>query len=595
MAQLTQPMFSINGNPVTQFNSFSLNQSIFDHHRFTLVCPAQAIDGKFGMFTVSQEMIGGTFGARVSGVGMQGNLLFNGIITSVETARFTGHHGDVIITGYSPTIVLDSGPHAKSWEKKTIKSIAQDVLKFFPQNLLEPKIAPLYSEPLGYTVQYRETAWEFLQRLTANYGEWLFWDGRNLVIGPPRSEAKVALVYGSTLSRFNVTLQARPTAQQYMSWDYNNSQVYTSQPKGVEQKAGLNPWGEKVYKKAQEVYGTQPKQWNFRHVSNKKQQDDMTTLRSAMESSKMVRFNGQSGHPGVALGGKIEVTGNNVFSVSTEGYGEYQITAINHYVDANGNYENDFTAIPSSISVPPVSIPLDPVVETQSAIVTDNHDPQGLGRVRVKFHWMNGAEKTPWIRVTSPHGGGGKGQFFIPEIKEEVVVGFEGDSAVKPYVIGTVYHGQAKNSFSNAGNDVKALQTRSGIKQVYNDADGSYYVSDKGGVNMTFNGAGGATIRAEKTNLHKTGEKHTINVGEDDCLLEMDNAGNITLEGKAKITIKTGSSSIIMDNAGNITIEGTNVKVIGKSDTEVGKKGANPGMKVTGTTVILKGKPVDMN
>ena len=158
MAQLTEPMFSINGTPVQQFTTFSLHQSIFDHHRFTLVCPAQAIDGQSGMFTRSQDMIGGTFGARISGVGVQGHVLFNGIITSVQTARFTGHHGDVIITGYSPTIVLDSGPHAKSWEKKTLKSIAVDVLKFFPQNLLEPRVQPLYSERIGSCEQYKETA-----------------------------------------------------------------------------------------------------------------------------------------------------------------------------------------------------------------------------------------------------------------------------------------------------------------------------------------------------------------------------------------------------------------------------------------------------
>ncbi|AHF15595.1 type VI secretion system Vgr family protein [Niabella soli] len=560
MAQLTEPMFSINGNPVTQFTSFSLNQNIFDHHRFTLVCPAQAIDGSGGIFTASQDMIGGTFGARISGVGLTSHLLFNGIVTGVETARFTGHHGDVIITGYSPTIVLDSGPHCKSWEKKTIKDISGDVLKFFPQNLLEAKVQPLYSEALGYTVQYRESAWKFLQRITGTYGEWLFWDGRSLVIGPSPNDAKISLQYGNTLSRFNVALEARPTAMQYMSWDYQNSQVYTSQPQGVEQKAGLNPWGEKVFKKAQAVYGTQPKQWNYRHTNNKKQQDDLATMRSAVESSKMVRFTGQSGHPGVALGGRIEVSGNNVFSAGAEGYGEYLVTTVNHYVDATGNYENDFTAVPASINVPPVTIPNDPVCETQSAIVTDNHDPQGLGRVRVKMHWMNGAEKTPWIRVTSPHGGGGKGHFFIPEIGEEIITGFEGDSATKPYVIGTVYHGKANNTFSNANNDIKTTQTRSGIKQTYNDADGSYYLSDKGGAesgaDMKFDGAGNIITNAHTVYTLNTGTKTNVVVGgtkeapEGQSSLSMDSSGNITIESKTSITLKVGDHKIVINDKG---------------------------------------------
>ncbi|MBZ4191000.1 type VI secretion system Vgr family protein [Niabella beijingensis] len=514
MAQLTEPMFSINGNLIKQFTSFSLNQCISDHHYFSLVVPATSIDGTGGLFTSSQDMIGSTFGARISGLGLGGNVLFNGIITSVETSRFAGHHGDVIIMGYSPTIVLDSGPHCKSWEKKTIKSISEDVLKFFPQNLLEAKVQPLYSEELGYTVQYRESAWKFLQRITGSYGEWLFWDGRNLVVGPPQTNTKVALVYGSTLSRFNVTLQARPTAMQYISWDYQNSQVYTSQPQGVEQKAGLNPWGEKVFQRARSVYGTQPKQWNYRHANNKKQQDDLATMRSAVESSKMVRFTGQSGHPGIVLGGTIEVSGNNVYSAGTEGYGEYLVTAVNHHVDAMGNYENDFTAIPASINVPPVTIPDDPVCETQSAIVTNNHDPQGLGRVQVKMHWMNGAEKTPWIRVTTPHAGGGKGHFFIPEIGEEVVVGFEGDSATKPYVIGAVYHQQADNNFSNAGNDVKAIQTRCGTKIIMNDAEGSVFVEDPSGNTWFMDGKGNIKVNAPNDMEIAVGKNFNITVGE---------------------------------------------------------------------------------
>jgi uncharacterized protein involved in type VI secretion and phage assembly len=140
-----------------------------------------------------------------------------------------------------------------------------------------------------------------------------------------------------------------------------------------------------------------------------------------------------------------------------------------------------------------------PPCEAQSAVVTDNHDPKGMGRVRVKFYWMNGSEKTPWIRVTSPHGGGGKGMFFIPEVGEEIIAGFEGDSAVKPYVIGTVYHGAASNSFGNGGNDVKALQTRSGNKVIMNDAAGSVFVEDKDGNSMMMDGAGNITFKSNKT------------------------------------------------------------------------------------------------
>jgi len=78
--------------------------------------------------------------------------------------------------------------------------------------------------------------------------------------------------------------------------------------------------------------------------------------------------------------------------------------------------------VPASVKAPPVQSFVEPCCETQSALVTDNYDSRGLGRIRVKFHWMNGNEKSPWLRVTTPHAGDGKGLFVMPEIGEEVIV-----------------------------------------------------------------------------------------------------------------------------------------------------------------------------
>ncbi len=262
-----------------------------------------------------------------------------------------------------------------------------------------------------------------------------------------------------------------------------------STPQSIESKAGLNDtWQACVFRQVINVYATAPKYWNNQFVSNKN--NWMTPLIFVRLCKAVTAYVLVAAVlTGVKIGGAINVQGRNLYSLSGEDYGEYTVVSISHYFDGHGNYNNDFTAVPATIKVPPVKAGVMPHSETQSGIVTDNHDPKGLGRVRVKFHWMNGTEKTPWIRVTSPHGGGGKGMFFIPEVGEEVIVGFEGDSPTKPYIIGTVYHGKASNAYSNGGNDVKALQTRSGNKVIMNDADGSVFVEDKDGNSMLIDGS----------------------------------------------------------------------------------------------------------
>lgn len=595
MAQLISSNVSISGSPIRQITSFQLSQSMFNHHMFRLVCPADSIDGMGGnILSASRDLIGGIIEVSVNSMGAQGSMQFKGIVMQVEADRFSGHTGNLILSGCSPTVILDNGPHCKSWEKKAIKNIAQDVLKHFPQNLLQPQISPLYPETLAYTVQYKQTAWQFLHYLCGTYGEWLYYDGEKLHIGPPKGARTTQLMFGSSLSHFSMALQVRPASSTMMAYDYLNHEVYNSQPQGVEGKAGLNDLGKHVFQASNTVYATQPKFWNNQFFSNKKQLDDVHNTRLAMQSSNNVRFSGTSDHPGVKLGGNISVQGQNLVSLSTENYGDYTVLSINHYFDGQGNYNNDFTAIPSSVKLPPQVNVQTPYMETQSAMVTDNHDPKGMGRVRVKFHWMNGAEKSPWMRVASPHGGGGKGMQFSPEVGEEVVVSFEGDSPTKGYIVGTVYHGKASNSFGNAGNDVKAIQTRSGNKVIMNDAEGSIKVEDKDGNSMLLDGAGNITLTAKKKltidateEIYFKTKKFKMEAEEEVKVESKVYDGNFTksatIFGKElmKIHSKT-ETNVESENKSNVKAQ-KEVKVRGEDVTNVESKLVN----ITGTADIV--------
>jgi type VI secretion system secreted protein VgrG len=598
MAQLTATTININGKDIAQFTSFTLQQNIFEHHNFTLVCPAESIDGKLGsVFNQSKELIGAPINVRTMAIAGAGRLDFAGVVTQVETARFSGHAGDLIITGYSPTILLDSGPHCKSWEKKALKNIATDCLSHFPQNLLNPKIAPTNGETLSYIVQYKETAWQFLNRMGATYGDWFYYNGKNVVLGMPTGN-NVDLMFGSNLSRFNMSLQVRPSNFEVMAYDYLNNEVYDTTPSGIEGKAGLDNLGKHTYSKSQTFFATQPKQWNNNYVTNKKQLDDFTNTRAAAQSSNMVKFNGASGHPGVQLGNTIEVKGNNVFNNADEAYGQFTVIGVTHHTDGQGNYNNEFLAIPASIKTPPVTAYAEPVCETQSAIVTDNYDPKGLGRVRVRFRWMKPSEKTPWIRMMMPHAGGGKGHFFIPELEEEVVVAFEDNNALKPYVQGSIYNAGQNNSYSNEGNDVKIIQTRSGTKIRMNDAEGSVFVEDPSGNTWLMDGKGNIKVNAPNNmsfivgknfDIH-VGENMTTNIGTNETMTIGSNKtlrvakDYMQFSDNKKVTIKTDST----ENIGN-----SYKQMAGDSDIQTFKGD----MKIRGTalTVIQGGKDVKVS
>ncbi|WP_165958259.1 type VI secretion system Vgr family protein [Segetibacter sp. 3557_3] len=583
MAQFTSVNIIINGSKINKYTSLSLSQGIYEHHTFRLVCPADAISSNSNSpLESSKNLVGGSFFLRIVGVDAPGTLEFSGLVTQVEAARHGGFIGDIIISGYSPTILCDNGPHCKTWETKTIRDIADDVFSHFTKSLSKPQISPLCNETFFYVVQYKETAWQFISRLSAGFGEWLFYDGKQLVLGTPKGEA-VNLVYGSSLTSFNTMMQLRPTRFQLKGYDYTNNEAYDVTPAAIASKAGLNDLGQYAFQISGQFFDTQPKQWQNQFLTDKKQLNDVAEMRAILESSNMVRFSGTAGHPGIQVGGTVKVQELQKSGFNDQSSGEYRVISVHHHCSGEGKYSNDFIAIPASVTVPPIGIYAEPNCETQSAIVTDNHDLEGLGRIRVRFHWMKTTEKTPWLRVITPYAGDGKGFYFMPEIGEEVIVGFEGNSPVKPYVVGSVSHSKAKNEYSNIGNDNKVIRTRDGIEIMMNDKEGSIHIADSKGNNTIWDGKGNINVTSS--------ESIVITCGESKIELLKDGTINITgtkvnTSAIEKASMVSGQASFTASgNSNEVSMEGATSNVAGSSETKIKSDGGN--VVVEGVQIIL--------
>jgi Rhs element Vgr protein len=595
MSQLVETTIDIDGVRIHQFSSLSLTQSIAAHHSFKLVCPAEAVDGRSGaLLNRSRNLVGTAITIKVNAVYEASCLLFGGLVTQVEAVRSCGHAGDVIISGYSPTILLDNGPHCTSWERKSLRFIMQNVLGHFPANLLPRVVSPLYNETISYVVQYKETGWQLLNRLAAAYGEWLLYDGQQLVIGRPacaHSQEALHLTYGAQLSRFAMSMQLKPARFQMTAYDYLNHEVYNGSPNNITAMAGLNELGVQVLEKSAQVYSVQPRQWNNRFVRNQKQLNDVVAREAAMHSSNVVRFTGASDVPGIRPGSAVAVKGANVFDKHTEYYGDFMVIAAHHYWDGMGNYSNEFEAVPASVKLPPVLPVPEPRCETQSALVVDNNDAQGLGRVRVKFHWMSGEERSPWLRVATPHAGDGKGVYMMPEIGEEVVVAFEGDSASRPYVIGAMYHGKAKAGFGTSGNDIKAIQTRSGNKILMNDQEGSIQVEDKDGNVVKLDGAGNIRCSSKSTLVLECGEA-SITLKKDGTIQITGNSIEVTATNKA--AVKSGGACFTANGQSNEAgVKGSRSVISGTRETRI-TSNANTTIDA-GATVKVEGALITLN
>ena len=161
-----------------------------------------------------------------------------------------------------------------------------------------------------------------------------------------------------------------------------------------------------------------------------------------------------------------------------------------------------------------------PLGETQMATVLSNADPHGAGRVQVRMNWQTDNMRTSWVRVMTPDGGGSKdvksnrGFVFIPEVGDQVLLGFRHGDPVRPYVMGSLFNGTTGNG-GGSNNSIKSLKTRSGISVILNDDNRSLEIKDAGGSSIHLDGNGNILLNAPKNIQLHAGNDMSLMVGHD--------------------------------------------------------------------------------
>ncbi len=143
------------------------------------------------------------------------------------------------------------------------------------------------------------------------------------------------------------------------------------------------------------------------------------------------------------------------------------------------------------------------------AIVTDNKDPDQMGRVKVRLPWApdpGGEHAEGWARMATLMAGSNRGTWFMPDVNDEVLVAFEAGDPGRPYVVGALWNGRDAPPATMDGkrqNNRKVLRSRSGIAIVMDDADGieQLILETPGGQRITLkDGPGALEIRDNNGN-----------------------------------------------------------------------------------------------
>lgn len=177
-----------------------------------------------------------------------------------------------------------------------------------------------------------------------------------------------------------------------------------------------------------------------------------------------------------------------------------------------------------------------------TGIVKNNWDKEHPGQVQVEvLMGSTGNTTLQWIRVMQPYCGNGFGQFFIPEINAEVVIGFLSGDLSSPVVLGCLWNQEDKLPADKANdkNSVKSILTKGGHEILLDETKDKEKIEIKTGGNLDI-------CLQDKEKLI------TIKDSSGENMIQMDaDKGIITLTAKKQIVLKAnGEEMLSLDGSG---------------------------------------------
>jgi len=595
------------GKPLSNYLSISIRQELFSHHSFQVAVPYEMLEQERtdGFFHQAHQLYCGkpiTITLTPTVEKAYPALVFKGVITHISLSNAGNFSHSFVLSGYSPTYLLEDGSQRRSFLKKGLKDIFTEVLKPYTANTVTyGALKPQHQDQVKYTVQYGESNYVFLRRLADAYGEWFYYDGKTIRLGKPTDGQALPFTVAGT-EGFTMAIDLQPTKFVLGRYDYLAHQPYQGDS-ASQALSQLNPFAAKALEQSESLFSQPARFIANRHVRSQQQLNTTIKEWKANQVSGLVTFQGNGENPGFGVGKLIAVQG-----VSAQGqhdYGKYRLTEVLHTVQAD-QYQNTFLALPDAAEHPSPNPEVQPPMGVpELAEVIDAADPHNLGRIRVRYYWpvAEPAEaETGWVRVSTPYSGDGKGQLFTPEVGSQVLVGYEQGLAEFPVVLGNLFHPQNKQGakYTTPQNHLKGMQTAGGNKFVMSDTagaqtilisnsnnkgtsikvsfqgDGSIAITTNGPINITSGDS--IAIEAKKTISLRAGEDITLAADKNIMAETKDESIGIRAKKRLALTatddnlsLEAGSKKVVAKAADNVELSAGAVAKIMGADIKLSK------------------------
>lgn len=508
--------------------------------------------------------------------------LFKGIIVKHAIKIKESGKTELVLDCRDEAVKMTIGRHNYYYEETKDSDILEEVIGRYSSLSHDVEVTNITHLEM---VQHHCTDWDFLLMRAEANGKLVIVDDGVINIKAPVTNTNPALsvLFGSTLIDFEAEMDSRNqwTSVEAKSWDYAGQNMFEHTTDSVSINEPGNVSGENL------AGSISPEKFELRHTGQAIEEELQEWTNSMMQISRLSKIQGRAkfiGFGEIKPGQLIELQG-----VGARFNGNAFVSAIRHDVyngswytqaqfglspDCFSHVHKNIKDTPAAGLVPAISgLQIGKVVQLQD-------DPEGENRILVRLPIIDNSARGVWARVATLDAGvgsvnGGRGSFFLPEIEDEVIVGFLNDDPREAVVLGML-NSSAKPAPIEAQDDnhEKGFVTRSELRVYFNDDTKTIIIDTPAGNSIKLDeDSTSITIEDQNGNLTKMNSSG----------IEMTSPGDIKIEATGKVDIKAGTE---------MSLSAMQIKVAAQAAMEV--KGATAKLSSDGITEI-KGSLVNIN
>ena len=478
--------------------------------------------------------------------------IFNGEVTAHDLDIAYGAAPELVVRAYDRAHRLQRGRFSRSFLNMTDGDIAAKIAR---ESGLQPEVDAT-SQVYDYVFQNNQTNLEFLQERAHRIGYEVYVDGTKLRFVKPHiaDDATLKLELWADMLHAHVHMTSAGQVQEVTVRCWDAKAKKTIMGRATTGTATARGGGQQSGADLAKPFGTASMTVTRRPVQSQAEADALAQALADDLAGGAIHLDAEvKGNPLLRPGQMVGLA-----ALGDRFSGQYYVTAATHRTGHDHPYTTAFTVggrrsgsllelLAGSTSYNGHGIGAAMAI----GIVTNNKDPDGLGRVKVQLPWL-ADDETDWARVVAPSSGAGRGFYWLPEVNDEVFVAFEHGDVQRPHVIGGLWNSQDKPPKGNSdvvdgsGNVTqRIIKSRSGHTITLDDTSGSgaLTIADSSGNNVI--------------TIDTASNKITLSAQGD---LDLKAGGNVSVQAQGNCTINA-SGNCDIEATGNAKMSGAQISV----------------------------------